>query len=170
MSIKKTIINTLVSSFLCASSISVFANELPFKVAIIQDSTGSKDIVSGDYDKFINNLSSDNSIVSTFENNMGLCAVYIKTDQLDKSEDACTTAIQAMKSIKSFSKEYLYLRSVSLSNRGVSRYLNNDISGSIDDFTTALSIDDNAVTSRNFALVKNTLIKKDVTNREILSD
>lgn len=170
MNIKKTIINALATSFLCVGSISALASETPFKVAIIENALGSDDIISGNYNKFIKNLPSNKPINSAFESNMSLCAAYIKTAEYDKSESACTAAIKTLKLIDLPIKKSLYLKALSFSNRGVSRYLNNDIAGSIDDFTTAMLVDVNTITKSNLTLAKHGLLKEKEQNSFTLSE
>jgi hypothetical protein len=170
MSIKKIVVSILVTSFLYGNAVSASASGLPLKVALIESSSGSKHIVSGDYSKFINNLPNTNSAIGTFENNMGLCAAYIKTNEFKKSEVSCTAAINNLKLIKLPRKKSLYLKALSLSNRAVSRYLSNDISGSKEDFTAAISVDSNPITKYNLALVKDLLITDEEQNLVSLSD
>lgn len=170
MNFKKMVINSLVVSFLSGSSMSILANELPFKIAVIQNAVGSKDIVSGNYSKFINSLPNDKTNDTVFEKNMSLCAAYIKIAQYDKSESACTVAINALKSIKLPKKKSLYLRALSLSNRGVSRYLSNDITGSMEDFTTAMLVDVNTITKSNLTIAKHSLLTDEEKSSVTLSD
>lgn len=170
MNIKKRVINSLATSFLCASSISTLASEAPFKLAIIENAVGTKDIAAGDYAKFINSRSTENSIHSAFERNMSLCAAYIKTAAYNKAESTCTAAINDLKSIALPRKKSLYLKSLSLSNRGVSRYLNKDITGSMDDFTTAMLTDSNTITKNNLSIAKHASLKDDEKSSIVLSD
>ena len=79
MNLKNIVINSLAASLLCGSSLSVLANEFPFKIAVIQNAVGTKDISSGNYNKFINSQPNDDTIEGAFERNMNLCAAYINT-------------------------------------------------------------------------------------------
>ena len=170
MNIKKIVINSLVASLLCGSSISALANEFPFKLTVIHNAVGTKDIASGNYNKFINSLPNDNTIEGAFERNMSLCAAYINTKEYDKSESACTAAINTLELISLPRKKSLYLKALSLSNRGISRYLNDDIIGSMNDFTTAILVDRNTITKSNLKIAKHGLLKEEEKSAAALSD
>ncbi len=167
MNIKKTVISTLITSALGFSSISVIANEIPFKIAVIKHASGSEDIALGKASKFIDGFTNDIGDEVFFEDNMSLCAAYIKTSTLHKSEAACTAAINSLKTINASSTKAQYLKALSYSNRGVSRYLNEDIAGSMDDFTTAILIDVNTITKSNLILMKQRLMKEEVEEHPV---
>jgi len=154
MNIKHTLLTTLIVSSAFTSSVSARENSSSFKLAIVKDYLGSRSIALGNYAKGINYLTRNNTINSTFESKMGLCTAYIKTSNIDKSESACTSAINDLKTIKKDNKQVTYIKSVSYSNRGVSRYLNDDIAGAIEDLTTAVLIDSNPITTHNLKLAK----------------
>jgi len=135
-------------------SVSAVANENTFKLAIIKDYLGSREIVNGNFTKSIAYLTRKNADNSSFELNMGLCTSYIKTHNINHSESACTAAITDLQSITADNKQVTYLKSVSYSNRGVARYLKDDFTGAIEDLITAISIDSNSITEHNLLLVK----------------
>jgi hypothetical protein len=154
MDIKHILLSTLITTTAFASSVSADENDSSFKLAIVKDYLGSRSIALGHYVKGINYLTRKNTDNTSFESKMGLCTAYIKISNVDKSESACTSAINDLKSIKTDNKQVTYIKSVSYSNRGVSRYLNNDIAGAIDDLTTAVLIDSNPITTHNLKLAK----------------
>jgi hypothetical protein len=170
MNLKNIVINSLAASLLCGSSLSVLANEFPFKIAVIQNAVGTKDISSGNYNKFINSQPNDDTIEGAFERNMNLCAAYINTAKYDKSESACTAAINTLELISLSRQKSLYLKALSFSNRGVSRYLNDDVTGSMDDFTTAILADGNTITKSNLKIAKHGLLKEEEKSAVALSD
>jgi len=152
------------------SSVSAVANENTFKLAIIKDYLGSREIVDGDFTKSIAYLTRKNADKSSFELNMGLCTSYIKTHDINHSESACTAAITDLQSIKTNNKQVTYLQSVSYSNRGVARYLKNDFTGALEDLTTAISIDSNSITENNLTLAKRKLSADTRDNMAGISD
>ena len=153
MKIKKIFLKSLLTSLVFGSSLSAVADSDKFKIAIIGNAEGSKEILSGDFNNSIESLTKTSAVKSSFENSMGLCAAYIKTNNANKSESACSTAIDSANAMNLRSKKGIYLKSLSYSNRGISRYLNNNISGAIEDLTMAISIDTNPITKNNLIFV-----------------
>jgi hypothetical protein len=151
--IKPIIFKALLISAVLTSPFSVTANELPLKLVIIKDTVGSEYIVSGDLSSGINRLKRINMFEKTFENNMSLCVAYIKLNNVDKSESACSAAIKSTKSMPLHNEQAIYLKSLSYSNRGIARYLGQDLSGAIADLTTAISINSNVITKSNLRLI-----------------
>lgn len=170
MNIKSIVLKTLLTGAACSLSLSTLASEPQFKVAVIKDFKGSEEIISGDFTKSIASLTKGYNTQEKFEVSMGLCAAYIKTNNIEKTESACTSAINSSKYISSNSKHAAYLKSVSYSNRGVARYLKDDISGAIDDLTTAILIDDNAIVKSNLRLTKEYLEDVQEIDSEISAD
>jgi hypothetical protein len=166
---KHIVLKALLTSFVLTSPVCVLASEAAFKVAVIKKAIGSKGIIGGDYDTTINKLTSSNILKNTFENNTGLCVAYLKNKNVTKSETACTAAIKSTASM-GVNKKVTYLKSLSYSNRGVARYLNEDISGAFDDLTTAILIDVNPVTKFNLALIKQTHFESNDSLANSLSD
>lgn len=158
MKINKIILNTIFTSYLCSNSIAVLAGEIPFKIAVIENAIGSKDIAAGKINKFIQTLPVEHTKESNFESDMSLCAAYIKSQTIEKSELACTDAIKSLEAKNLSGTKAIYLKALSYSNRGVSRYLNNDISGSMGDFTTAILLDVNPITTSNLTLIKDVFL------------
>jgi hypothetical protein len=154
MNIKHTLLSTIIATTAFTSSVSAVENNSSFKLAVVKGYLGSRSIASGNYAKGINYLTRKNAVNENFESKMGLCTAYIKMSNIDKSESACTSAINDLKTIKKDNKQVSYIKSVSYSNRGVSRYLNHDIAGAIDDLTTAVLIDSNPITTHNLKLAK----------------
>jgi hypothetical protein len=132
----KVIITTLV---LC-SSVTAVADETKFKIAVVKNAIGNK-----------------NSNVIAFNKNMDSCVALTQAKKVDKSELACTAAINSIKSIKTNNKKAKYLESLSYSNRGISRYMNDDLVGATDDFIAAFFIDSNSVTQNNLKLIQSAL-------------
>lgn len=170
MKTKNVFLKTLLTSLVLSTSLTAVANEANFKVAIIGNAQGSKEILSGDFNNGIESLTKTSAAKSSFENSMGLCAVYIKTKDANKSESACSTAIDSANSMNWRSKRGIYLKSLSYSNRGISRYLNNDIAGAIDDLTMAITIDTNEITRSNLIFVTKSVTETQDSNIENFTD
>ena len=151
----------IVTSLVLFSSVSAFAETLTFKVAVIEGATATKEIVAGDLINSIEKLANKNMVKNTFENNTNLCVSYLQSNNNDKSESACTAAIKSIESMRLHNKEVRtsykkikYLKSLSYSNRGIARYLNNDFSGAIEDLMVATAINSNPITTNNLHLLR----------------
>ncbi|MFQ3265367.1 MAG: hypothetical protein ACI9U5_001241 [Colwellia sp.] len=170
MTTKSIIFNTLFVSITLASPISTFASDLALKVAVIKDTIASKNIIAGDSATGIKRLTRINRAEPTFENNMSLCVAYIQSNNVKKSENACSAAIKSTKSMPLHNEKVTYLKSLSYSNRGVSRYFSDDLSGAIDDLTTAISINSNPITKSNLMLVTGLSVEPNESVASLLSD
>jgi hypothetical protein len=135
MLIKSTHLKVIITTLALSISIAAVADDTQFKMAVVKNSIGSQNIN-----------------VLAFNKNMDSCAVFTQAKKSNKSDLACTAAITSVKSIKSNSIKIKYLESLSYSNRAISRYINDDLSGAMDDLTTAILIDSNA--KANFKLMK----------------
>lgn len=170
MTIKSTVFKAVLTSLVICSPTYVLANKTKLKVAVIQDAPASQAIRSGYLETSIKKLNRKNTIETTFENNMGLCVAYLQSKNFIKSESACTAAIESIKSLSLNSNKAQYLKSLSYSNRGVSRYLSKNESGAIDDLTAAILIDSNHVTQSNLKLMTSPLFDTKDSMSNDLSD
>lgn len=170
MTTKSIIFKTLLASITLASPISALASDLALKVAVIKDTIGSKNIMAGDSATGIKRLTRVNRAEQTFENNMSLCVAYIQSNNVIKSENACSAAIKSTKSMPLHNEQAIYLKSLSYSNRGVSRYFSDDLSGAINDLTTAISINSNSITKSNLRLVTGLSVEPNESTTSLLSD
>ena len=169
MSIKSISIKALITSIAMSCSVSAMAEMTSFKVAVIKDTTASQEIISGDLATSIAKLTSADE--SSFETHTGLCVAYLKSKIIDKSVPACTAAIDSISSVQSYDRKKSYLQSLSYSNRGISRYLSNDIEGAMSDLSVAESINSNPITAGNLQLMKNKMIAMDESSTdELLAD
>ena len=153
MLIKSTYSKVIITTLALSGSIAAVADETKFKIAVVKKAIGNQNIH-----------------VLAFNKNMDSCAAFTQAKKANKSELACTAAITSVKSIKVNSKKVKYLESLSYSNRGISRYLNNDLSGATDDLITAVLIDSNAITRGNLNLIKQRSFSVDSINPSELSD
>ena len=130
------------------------AHEAKFKLAIVQGELGTEDLLAGNTQASISKLERKKKWQNTYNSMMGLCVAYIKENRPVRSEAACTLAISRANSIPSNYSDASYLKSLSYSNRGVSRYQNNDLSGALQDLNAAVQIDSNRLTKNNLALAE----------------
>jgi len=137
MLIKSIYLKVLITALTLSSSVIAVADETKFKVAVVKKEVGIKD-----------------SNVLTFNKNMNSCAELTHAKKTIKSEIACTAAITSIKSINTNTNKAKYLESLTYSNRGISRYMNDDFSGAMDDFIAAILIDSNSITKSNMKLIK----------------
>lgn len=157
----------LAATIAISCSASAMAEISTFKVAVIKDTTASQEIISGDLEASITQLTLNNK--NTFENNTGLCVAYLKSKNVEKSESACTAAIESISSV-GYDKKKTYLQSLSYSNRAIARYLKNDFTGAMDDLSVATSINSNTITAGNLQLLKNKILEVDDSADSIFSE
>lgn len=170
MTTKSIIFNTLLASIALSSLVSASASELALKVAVIKDTVGSKNIMTGDLTTGIKRLTRMNMVEQTFESNMSLCVAYIQSNNKAKSESSCSAAIKSTKSMPLHNEQAIYLKSLSYSNRGIARYFSDNLSGAIDDLTTAISINSNPITKGNLRLISGLSVEPNETRKSLLSD
>ena len=153
MLLKPTYLKVIITTLALSSSISAVADETKFKIAVVAKAIGSQNIH-----------------VLAFNKKMDSCAAFTQAKKANKAELACTAAITSVGTIKKNSKKVKYLESLSYSNRGISRYLNSDLSGAMDDLITAVLIDSNAITRGNLKLIKQRSFLVDSMSSTELSD
>ena len=153
MNIKPKLLCTLLAGSLL--SLTATANDSSFKLAVIENSLMSEDVVSGQYAKAIASVAGNSDIMKSFEESTSLCVAYIKSGNSAEAESACTAAVENISKIKSKTSKVRYLEAISYSNRGVAKYFNEDLSGAMNDLTSAILIDDNSMVKTNLMLVKN---------------
>ena len=169
MKIKNAFLKVIFTGLVLSNSLSAIASEESFKVAIIGGTYGNEAILEGDLNTGIRKLKRNSARKKSFETSMGLCTAYIKTKDIN-SESACSSAIDSANAMNWKSKKGIYLKSLGYSNRGIARYMNNNISGAIDDLTIAVSIDENPITKNNLALVKNEFLNEEVSSSVAFAD
>lgn len=170
MKTKLTPTKAILTSILLSHSVAVMADDSSLKVAIIEDATGSKEIKSGAYEQGITALSALSASTNQFEKNMGLCAAYLHTKSIEITEPICTAAIRSATSLKASNTKAKYYQSLSYSNRGISKYLNNDMTGAIQDLAAAKAINNNTITRNNFAFIEMKLAETADTYAETIAD
>lgn len=130
------------------------------KIAVIKNSTGTEDILSGDYLSGINSINAEDKTSSTFEKSMGLCVANLKVSRLEAAELACTNAIKTVSEAVKLSKnnkDYRhnkYLKSLAYSNRGIVRYQSNNPISAIEDFNTASKLSNSMYIKDNITVIK----------------
>ncbi|WDE04202.1 hypothetical protein SG34_023105 [Thalassomonas viridans] len=151
------------------------ANEVAgFKIAVINGSAGSANIISGDYQKGLEEISTSYSgktdISYAWEYEFGLCAANLKMEQLEKAESACSRAITTMPRQMKRTRQGRYLHSVALSNRGIVRYISADVAGALADFNSAMAINENSIVKQNLSLLTNTLLTNTLLTNTLLTN
>ena len=154
MNIKPTLLKTLLATLVLSNPVLAFESDSALRVAVVKNATGTNDIVKGNMSTGIKKLNRRHKDEDSFGSNMSLCVAYLHSDDAKQSESACTAAIDSAEKINLRSSKANYLKSLSYNNRGISRYINNDISGALSDLNAAVLIDDNTITVSNLELVK----------------
>ncbi|WP_076418986.1 hypothetical protein [Colwellia sp. UCD-KL20] len=167
MKLKPLLLTTLISSTILAAPLTAVASETNLKVAVIKDAAASESILNGEYKEVIANLSSKSQ---DFEESTTLCVAYLKSDNEEMSETACTAAIRSAKNLDASSKKMRYLQSISYNNRAVARYLKDDMSGAMSDLALAQSLDSNPLVEENLSLINSKVELADDTNYSTYAD
>jgi hypothetical protein len=154
MNIKPTLLKTLLATLVLSNPVLAFESDSALRVAVVKNATGTNDIVKGNMNNGIKKLNRRHKDQYSFGSNMSLCVAYLHADDAKQSESACTAAIDSANKISLKSAKADYLKSLSYNNRGIARYINNDISGALSDLNAAVLIDDNIITVSNLALVE----------------
>ncbi|MAG76777.1 MAG: hypothetical protein CL811_08455 [Colwelliaceae bacterium] len=125
------------------------------KIAIVKDAVGSTDIVAGDYTTGLSKIDElTPKQESGYDIAMGKCVANIKLNELASANMACSQAIESIDEINGHSRHIEFLKSMALSNRAIVRYLSNDSLGALDDFTSALLVNDNDIVKSNILALK----------------
>lgn len=161
MKLKPLLLTTLISSTILTAPLAAVAGEANLKVAVIKDATASESILNGEYQEVIANLSSKNQ---DFEESTTLCVAYLKSNNEEMSETACTAAIRSAKKLDTSSQKMRYLQSISYNNRAIARYLKDDMSGAMSDLAFAKSLDSNPLVKENLSLISSKVELSDDTN------
>ena len=151
---KVTTMNYLLLILICLASTTALANSASFKVAVIENARGSAELFAGNVSEGMDKLNEKEPSPTSFDTSTGLCVAYMKSELIEKAESVCTTAIEQIESLDSRHQSTQYLTSLSYSNRGISRYIKKDITGALDDLTTAILIDSNPITQSNLHTAK----------------
>lgn len=166
--IKKNLLATLLLS---ATHITL-ASDAIFQVAVVKGAIGTADITKGKLASGIKKLTEDEKNQSFYANKMNLCVAYLQStsELIDKSEFACTEAIDSLEAVKRQSSKVRYLTSLNYSNRGVARYRKNQLTKALQDFEFAVIIDDNSITAGNLQKFKQLLPIVQAERATALSD
>lgn len=169
---KSILKNTLLATLLLSAPHSTLASEAIFQVAVVEGALGTQEITKGNLASGIKKLTASEQSKSFYANKMNLCVAYLQSDanQSDKSESACTAAIDSLTSAKPQSAKVRYLTSLNYSNRGVARFRKNQLTAALKDFELAVNINDNSITSGNLQKFKQFSVTEQVATTTELSD
>ncbi|TQV77265.1 hypothetical protein FLL45_04790 [Aliikangiella marina] len=153
---KSKLILKLLSACIVASLFNISnaaASTKGFQVAVVEHTTGAKEIIEGQYETGLKKLSKrDTPAKSSFNRSLTRCAANIMLNDYQSADGACTVAIEKYKNRSSLN--YKYFKSIAYSNRGVARYLKGDMTAASDDLKMAASLDDNKIVMANLANIK----------------
>jgi len=162
--------NTLIATLLLSTSHATLASDATFQVAVVKGAIGTAEITTGKLASGIKKLTTNEASKPLYANKMNLCVAYLQSKHSNKSESACTEAINSLESVKRQSIKVRYLTSLNYSNRGVARYRKNQLSAALKDFESAVIINDNSITAGNLRKFKQLLAVEKVENTTALSD
>ncbi len=165
---KSTFINTILATLLFSASHSALANGANFKVAVVKGAIGSADITQGELASGIKKLTASEKSKNSYASKMNLCVAYLQANYQEKSESACTAAIESLESMPNVNRKVKYLTALNYSNRGVARYRKNQLLAALADFKVAVAIDKNSITNSNLENIRQLLpVTKVDTNLEL---
>ncbi|REL25904.1 hypothetical protein DXX93_04540 [Thalassotalea euphylliae] len=125
------------------------------KLAIVKNAPGSDEIIAGDYQLGLDKLASaKQDPISSYNQAMGMCVANIKLNDLSLADKACSFAVEQIDKVTGPSAQKLFLKSMAYSNRGIVRYLADDNVGALEDFTSALLVDNNTIVKNNLLTLK----------------
>jgi Flp pilus assembly protein TadD len=150
MNTKTLLFNVMLTATVVANPTFASENKTRLQVAIVNGSIGSDKILSGDLDEGIKKIMYRRLNQNDYDKHMGLCVAYLKNKEFVLSESSCTDAIKYTRIVDLRP----YYKALAYSNRGVSRYLNNDLNGAINDLRLAKSIDVNSITETNLTFIE----------------
>ena len=155
---KKTIfISSILATLLLTTTNPVSAADAKFKVVVVKGAVGSVDITKGELASGIEKLTTNKSDQDFYASKMSLCVAYLQARYNDKSESTCTAAINSLESLPHANSKVRYLTALNYSNRGVARYRKNQLTAALEDFQTAVAIDQNPITNDNLASMRKLL-------------
>ncbi len=154
MNTKALLINAMLTVIVFSNSTLASENQTKLQVAIVKDSIGSDKILSGDLAGGIKKLARQRLHQNNYEKHMGLCVAYLKSKEPELSESSCTAATKSFEKTHFIKGHAPYFKALAYSNRGVARYVNNDLAGAINDLTLAKSIDANSITEGNLKFIE----------------
>ena len=167
---KLIIINTILATLLFSATQSALANDAKFKVAVVKGAIGSVDITQGELASGIKKLTTSEKNKDFYASKMNLCVAYLQSNYEEKSESACTAAIDSLESMPNANRKVQYLTALNYSNRGVARYRKNQLVAALEDFEAAVAIDQNPITNANLASIRQLLPTTKVDTNAELSD
>lgn len=173
MKMKKSMLtSTLLATLLFSTSYSTLASDSIFQVAVVKGAVGTIDLTEGKVESGIKKLTSSEKTQDFYANKMNLCVAYLQSalSHSNKSESACTDAINTLESVKRQSNKVKYLTALNYSNRGVARYRQNQLDAALSDFELAVKIDDNEITVKNLQKIKQLLPLEQVETITELAD
>jgi len=168
----KSIFKSTLLATLLSTSCATLADDSIFQVAVVKGAIGTLDLTEGKVESGIKKLMASDKSKSFYANKMNLCVAYLqsKSEHSDKSELACTEAIDSLESVKHQSSKVRYLTALNYSNRGVARVRKSQLTAALKDFEFAVEIDDNPITVGNLQKFKRLLPTEQVDTAIELSD
>ena len=136
----------LLSSLLWSPAASAHQPASTFEMTVISDAAYGGKIASGKHDAAIAQIDSSTTRQSQrFFASINLCVAYTKVGELEKAEQSCASALEAVmtkdrsmpKSLSRITRRY---QAMALSNRGVLRALAGDTDRARQDFRAAIEL------------------------------
>lgn len=147
----------LIATFCCLNLHAKNSDSL-FKVAVVEDAAGTKEIMKGRYRLGLEKLNKKSSVLAQkYDTAMGACVANLMIKELTLAAENCSEAVEVYKSKKG--SQYRYLTSVAYSNRAVAHYKLGHFDSAVSDLETAASIDDNELVLENLTFLKSKLEK-----------
>lgn len=137
-------------SLLSAAALADSASQ--YKMAVIEDSTGSQAIRSGNYQQgitYITQSSDEKDIYEQVAQAMNLCVAYANLKQVQDAHTACDKAIALIEGLETNSVQSKNIVSYAFNNRAIFKAKIQDFNGALDDLLTSVEINNNQTAKTN---------------------
>ncbi|QBY04836.1 hypothetical protein E2K93_10780 [Thalassotalea sp. HSM 43] len=131
-----------------------------FKIAMIENSTGLRDINAGDYEDALSKINSASDVNEKLELLMANCVANLKLSRFSEAKIACDKAIEVISNNESNASKYL--TAIAYSNRAIVNHYLGDKVSAFKDFNTAMKYDDNRIVKANIEAMTVALMKKEM--------
>lgn len=145
----KKLISVAVMSLLSAAALADSTSQ--YKMAVIENSTGSQAIKSGDYQQGITYITQSNNkdIYEQVAQAMNLCVAYANLEQVQDAHTACDKAISLIEGLEVNSVQSKNIVSYAFNNRAIFKAKIQDFNGALHDLLTSVEINNNQVAKTN---------------------
>ncbi|WP_371373539.1 hypothetical protein [Thalassotalea aquiviva] len=134
-----------------------------FKVAVIRSAVTADEIEQGHYQKVVQKIFSSLDHTSDANDQISLCAVWLKQGEYEKADAACTNAINLLDAMDQSQARLDYVKSIAYSNRAIVRFYLSQRQAAFSDVNSALLFDQNTVVMANLRALNLAVLKQEMS-------